>query len=47
MPQVPSGLGPWCVGTRVVVRRRLSGRTGPSGGPALTDLLGILDHWGD
>ncbi|MDX6323922.1 MAG: N-acetylglutamate synthase, partial [Nocardioidaceae bacterium] len=40
-------LGPWCVGTRVVVRRRLSGRTGPSGGPALTDLLGILDHWGD
>src|SRR5690349_15074232 len=44
MPQVPSGLGPWCVGTRVVVRRRLPG-TGPSGGPALTDLLGILEAW--
>ena len=47
MPQVPSGLGPWCVGERVVVRRRLPGRTGPSGGPALTDLLGILEEWGD
>ena len=47
MPQVPSGLGPWCVGKRVVVRRRLPGSTGPSGGPALTDLLGILEDWGD
>ena len=39
MPQVPSGLGPWCVGKRVVVRRRVPGSTGPSGGPAMTDLL--------
>lgn len=47
MPQVPSGLGPWCIGRRVVVRRRLPGSTGPSGGPALTDLLGILEEWGE
>lgn len=47
MPQVPSGLGPWCVGERVVVRRRLPGRIGPSGGPALTDLLGVLEEWGE
>jgi N-acetylglutamate synthase len=46
MPQAPSGLGPWCVGKRVVVRRRLPGSSGPSGGPALTDLLGILEEWG-
>jgi ribosomal protein S18 acetylase RimI-like enzyme len=47
MPQVPSGLGPWCVGRRVVVRRTLPGSTGPSGGPALTDLLGTLLEWGE
>jgi GNAT superfamily N-acetyltransferase len=47
MPQVPSGLGPWCVGRRVVVRRTLPGSTGPSGGPALTDLLGTLEEWGE
>ena len=47
MPDVPSGLGPWCVGVRVVVRRRLPGPPGPSGGPALTDLLGVLEEWGE
>ncbi len=47
MPDVPSGLGPWCVGVRVVVRRRLAGAVGPSGGPALTDLLGVLEEWGE
>jgi GNAT superfamily N-acetyltransferase len=41
----PLGLGPHCVGTRVVVRRVLPGRTGPSGGPAMTDLLGVMESW--
>ena len=41
----PPGLGPHCVGLRVVVRRVLPGRTGPSGGPAMTDLLGVLETW--
>jgi GNAT superfamily N-acetyltransferase len=40
-------LGPHVVGTRVVVRRVLRGETGPSGGPALTDVLGICTAWGD
>jgi GNAT superfamily N-acetyltransferase len=40
-------LGPHVVGQRVVVRRVLRGETGPSGGPALTDLLGICLSWGD
>jgi ribosomal protein S18 acetylase RimI-like enzyme len=40
-------LGPHLVGRRVVVRRALPGRTGPSGGPALTDHLGVLEAWGD
>lgn len=39
-------LGPHVVGTRVVVRRVVRGETGPSGGPALTDLLGICETWG-
>ncbi len=39
------GLGPHCVGRRVVVRRLLRGRTGPSGGPAMTDLLGVMETW--
>jgi N-acetylglutamate synthase len=43
---LPSGLGPSCVGMRVVVRRVLPGRQGPSGGPALTDVLGVLEEWG-
>ena len=41
----PPGLGPHCVGSRVVVRRVLPGRTGPSGGPAMTDLLGVMESW--
>lgn len=44
---LPPGLGPWCVGVRVVVRRTLPGRQGPTGGPAMTDLLGVLEEWGD
>lgn len=41
----PPGLGPHCVGTRVVLRRVVGG-TGPSGGPAMTDLLGVMLAWG-
>ena len=41
----PPGLGPHCVGQRVVVRRVLRGETGPSGGPAMTDLLGEMTAW--
>jgi ribosomal protein S18 acetylase RimI-like enzyme len=40
-------LGPHVVGQRVVVRRVLRGETGPSGGPALTDLLGTCMSWAD
>jgi ribosomal protein S18 acetylase RimI-like enzyme len=43
----PSGLGPHVVGQRVVVRRLLPGETGPSGGPAMTDVLGTLLSWGE
>lgn len=39
-------LGPHVVGQRVVVRRVLRGQTGPSGGPALTDVLGTCTSWG-
>ncbi len=35
------------VGQRVVVRRLLPGERGPSGGPALTDVLGVLSRWGE
>jgi N-acetylglutamate synthase len=41
------GLGPHVVGQRVVVRRVLRGRTGPSGGPAMTDALGVCLSWAD
>ncbi|MGH3369574.1 MAG: hypothetical protein ACRDPR_06205, partial [Nocardioidaceae bacterium] len=41
----PPGLGPHVVGQRVVVRRVLPGETGPSGGPALTDVLGVMESW--
>ena len=44
---LPPGLGPQCVGQRVVVRRLLRGRLGPSGGPAMTDLLGVMESWTD
>lgn len=40
-----ASLGPHVVGQRVVVRRVLPGETGPSGGPAMTDLLGICESW--
>lgn len=40
-------LGPHVVGQRVVVRRVLPGETGPSGGPALTDVLGVCTRWAD
>ena len=43
----PPGLGPHVVGTRVVVRRLLRGQTGPTGGPAFTDLLGTMESWSD
>jgi ribosomal protein S18 acetylase RimI-like enzyme len=33
------------VGRRIVVRRVLPGRTGPSGGPAFTDVLGTCLAW--
>lgn len=38
-------LGPHAVGQRVVLRRLVPGETGPSGGPAMTDLLGDLVAW--
>lgn len=44
-PGVGHGLGPHVVGQRVVVRRLVPGRTGPTGGPAFTDLLGVAERW--
>lgn len=35
------------VGQRVVVRCFVKGQTGPSGGPAFTDVLGVLEEWTD
>lgn len=40
-------LGPQVVGQRIVVRRILRGETGPTGGPAFTDLLGTCLTWAD
>lgn len=40
-------LGPHVVGQRVVVRRLVPGETGPTGGPAFTDVLGVCTSWGD
>lgn len=45
-PGTGHNLGPHVVGTRVVVRRFVRGETGPTGGPAFTDLLGICETWG-
>lgn len=45
--QVAQGLGPHVVGVRIVVRRVLPGERGPTGGPAMTDLLGTCLSWGD
>jgi ribosomal protein S18 acetylase RimI-like enzyme len=42
-----SSLGPHVVGQRVVVRRVLPGETGPTGGPAMSDVLGICESWHD
>lgn len=39
------GLGPHCVGARVVVRRLVRGELGPTGGPAFTDVLGTMLSW--
>jgi N-acetylglutamate synthase len=44
-PGPAHGLGPHVVGKRVVVRRLVPGETGPSGGPAMTDVLGICLSW--
>jgi GNAT superfamily N-acetyltransferase len=33
------------VGKRVVVRRIVRGESGPTGGPAMTDLLGVMTTW--
>jgi GNAT superfamily N-acetyltransferase len=40
-------LGAHVVGQRVVVRRLVRGESGPSGGPALTDVLGTCTSWAD
>ncbi len=40
-------LHPGLVGQRVIVRRAVRGEVGPSGGPALTDVIGILEAWDD
>ena len=40
-------LTPADVGSRVVVRRRLGGEPGPSGGPAMTDVIGTLERFDD
>jgi N-acetylglutamate synthase len=39
-------LGPHVVGQRVVVRHVVRGETGPTGGPALNDVLGVCRAWG-
>ncbi|HET7432007.1 MAG TPA: GNAT family N-acetyltransferase [Nocardioides sp.] len=44
-PGTAHGLGPHVVGRRVVVRRLVPGETGPSGGPAMTDVLGTCLAW--
>ena len=38
-------LGPQCVGQRVVVRSIVPGETGPTGGPAFTDVIGLCTDW--
>jgi ribosomal protein S18 acetylase RimI-like enzyme len=40
-------LGPEVVGRRVVVRRLVPGETGPTGGPAMSDVLGTVESWAD
>jgi len=43
--RVASMLGPEDVGQRVVIRRILRDRTGPTGGAAFGDILGVLEQW--
>lgn len=38
-------LGPHVVGQRVVIRSLVPGELGPSGGPAVTDVLGVCESW--
>lgn len=45
MESAPTSLGPACIGLRVVVRHLLPGESGPSGGPRMTDVLGIMESW--
>jgi ribosomal protein S18 acetylase RimI-like enzyme len=45
MDPAPTSLGPACVGLRVVVRHLLPGETGPTGGPRMTDVLGVMESW--
>ncbi|TQL69732.1 acetyltransferase (GNAT) family protein [Nocardioides albertanoniae] len=40
-------LGPHVVGKRIVVRRLVTGESGPTGGPAFTDILGTCLAWAD
>ena len=40
-------LGPHVVGRRIVVRRLVPGETGPTGGPAFTDVVGECTAWED
>lgn len=40
-------LGPAQIGNRVIVRRILPGQVGPTGGPAMTDVLGVMESWAD
>jgi ribosomal protein S18 acetylase RimI-like enzyme len=40
-------LGPHVIGQRVVIRRLVPGETGPTGGPAFTDVLGVCESWAD
>jgi len=40
-------LGPHVVGRRVVIRRIVPGATGPTGGPAFVDVLGVCTSWAD
>ena len=42
-----SSLGAHVVGQRIVVRRILRGETGPTGGPAMTDVLGVCVSWAE
>lgn len=35
------------IGRRVVIRSLVRGETGPSGGPLMTDVIGLLLEYGD